>query len=257
MNKTTVLRNQLVFREVNNRIADITAQQREGEAEFLCECGRGESSSAIGLDLTAYEAFVREMPSSSSQVVTLLRKWTALSSLATATSWSSLWRTSGGRPNVCGRAAAGRVVGETLIDETGMWERAADAAGAPRFTVIGVLGGLIVREEHHSEVWRTLGVPHPASSWTLDDLYLDALPCIEALRGLGLRVCAVGNTPQETEELLVGVVDVLGSSERWGVAKPSAGSSRESSMRSDLPQTRSPMSETGWTTTSAPHGRLG
>jgi FMN phosphatase YigB (HAD superfamily) len=44
--------------------------------------------------------------------------------------------------------------------------------------------------------------------------------CIEALRALGLRVCAVGNTPQEAEELLRGVVDVLGSSGRWGVAKP-------------------------------------
>jgi FMN phosphatase YigB (HAD superfamily) len=114
-------------------------------------------------------------------------------------------------------------VGETLIDETGMWERAADATGVPRFTVMGVLGGLIVREEHHTEVWRALGVFHPASTWTLDDLYPDALSCIEALRGLGLRVCAVGNAPQETEELLGGVVDVLGSSERWGVAKPAAG----------------------------------
>lgn len=112
-------------------------------------------------------------------------------------------------------------VGETLIDETGLWERAADAAGVPRFTVMGVLGGLIVREEPHTEVWRTLGVSHPASSWTLADLYPDALFCIEALRALGLRVCAVGNTPQETEGLLAGVVDVLGSSERWGVAKPS------------------------------------
>ncbi len=33
-------------------------------------------------------------------------------------------------------------VGETLVDETGMWERAADAAGVPRFTLMGVLGGL-------------------------------------------------------------------------------------------------------------------
>ena len=33
-------------------------------------------------------------------------------------------------------------VGETLIDESGMWERAADAAGVPRFTLMGVLGGL-------------------------------------------------------------------------------------------------------------------
>ena len=33
-------------------------------------------------------------------------------------------------------------VGETLVDETGMWERAADKAGVPRFTLMGILGGL-------------------------------------------------------------------------------------------------------------------
>ena len=33
-------------------------------------------------------------------------------------------------------------VGETLIDESGTWERAADAAGVPHFTLMGVLGGL-------------------------------------------------------------------------------------------------------------------
>jgi hypothetical protein len=33
-------------------------------------------------------------------------------------------------------------VGETLVDETGMWERAAEVAGVPRFTLMGVLGGL-------------------------------------------------------------------------------------------------------------------
>jgi FMN phosphatase YigB (HAD superfamily) len=112
-------------------------------------------------------------------------------------------------------------VGETLIDETGMWERAAGVAGVPAFTLMGVLGGLAARGEHHDEVWGILGVPRASSTWTLDDLYQDAVPCIEGLRRLGLRACAVGNTPEETEELLGGVVEVLGSSERWGVAKPS------------------------------------
>ena len=33
-------------------------------------------------------------------------------------------------------------VGETLVDETPAWEAVADALGVPRFTLMGVLGGL-------------------------------------------------------------------------------------------------------------------
>ena len=103
-----------------------------------------------------------------------------------------------------------------------MWERAADVAGVPRFTLMGVLGGLAARGEHHSRVWGILGVERPRSSWTADELYDDALPCLDSLRGRGLRIAAVGNTPLETEELLREHVDVLGSSARWGVEKPAA-----------------------------------
>jgi FMN phosphatase YigB (HAD superfamily) len=111
-------------------------------------------------------------------------------------------------------------VGETLIDETGMWERAADAAGVPRFTLMGVLGGLAARGEYHTDAWSLLGVEHPASSWVREDFYPDALPTIQVLRSRGLRVAAVGNTPAATEELLREHLEVLGSSESWGVAKP-------------------------------------
>ena len=111
-------------------------------------------------------------------------------------------------------------LGETVVDETGMWERAADAAGVPRFTLMGVLGGLAARGEHHSEAWRILGVDPPASSWDPSDFYPDALPCLAALRAQGYLVGAVGNTPVETEELLREHVDMVGSSARWGVEKP-------------------------------------
>ena len=43
---------------------------------------------------------------------------------------------------------------------------------------------------------------------------------LERLRSRGLRVAAVGNTPAATEALLAPHVDVLGSSESWGVSKP-------------------------------------
>lgn len=111
-------------------------------------------------------------------------------------------------------------VGKTLVDETGMWERAADAAGVPRFTLMGVLGGLAARGEHHSRAWEILGVERPASTWTPEDFYPDALPCVDLLRSEGYFVGAVGNTPAETEELLQGRFDLIGSSERWGVEKP-------------------------------------
>jgi hypothetical protein len=47
--------NQLVFREVNQRIADITRGQHEGNSEFLCECGEASCISVIDLSLAEYE----------------------------------------------------------------------------------------------------------------------------------------------------------------------------------------------------------
>jgi len=111
-------------------------------------------------------------------------------------------------------------VGETLVDETGMWERAADAAGVTRFTLMGVLGGLAARGEHHDGAWKLLGVEHPAATWDPDDFYPDALRCLDLLRSQGYFVGAVGNTPAETEDLLREHVDLIGSSGRWGVEKP-------------------------------------
>ena len=101
-------------------------------------------------------------------------------------------------------------VGETLVDETGMWERAADAAGVPRFTLMGVLGGLAARGEQHGRVWEILGVEQPFAIWHEADFYPDALPCIAALRERGLHVGAAGNTRREAEEMLAAHVDLVG-----------------------------------------------
>jgi HAD superfamily hydrolase (TIGR01509 family) len=114
-------------------------------------------------------------------------------------------------------------VGETLVDETRMWERAADAARVPRFTLMGVLGGLAARGEHHTRVWELLGVEPPSSEWELDDFYPDALPCLARLREGGYRVAASGNTPASVEAGLRPYVDGVGSSASWGVDKPSPG----------------------------------
>jgi FMN phosphatase YigB (HAD superfamily) len=112
-------------------------------------------------------------------------------------------------------------VGETLIDETGMWERAAAAAGVTPFTLMGVLGGLAARGEHHSRVWEILDVDRPPSTWNEAELYPDALPCIRGLRRRGVLVGAAGNVPAGHEEPLRDHVDLLGSSGTWGVEKPS------------------------------------
>ena len=111
-------------------------------------------------------------------------------------------------------------VGETLVDETEMWTRAAGVAGVPPFTLMVVLGGLAARGEPHSRVWEILGVERPGSTWTLDDWYPDALACIERLRAAGYRVGASGNTPAFVEDDLRAYVDFVGSSASWGVEKP-------------------------------------
>jgi hypothetical protein len=56
-------RNQILFREVNERVRDVAAPlltARE-EAEFLCECGDDACLETIRLDLTEYDA-VRASP---------------------------------------------------------------------------------------------------------------------------------------------------------------------------------------------------
>jgi FMN phosphatase YigB (HAD superfamily) len=113
-------------------------------------------------------------------------------------------------------------VGETLFDETRSWERAADAAGVPRFTLLGMLGWLGAQGEGHSRVWEVLGIePGDGGGFTADDLYPDAKPALDELRSGGYVLGAVGNTTRQIEPLLHQLVDLVGSSERWRVEKPS------------------------------------
>jgi HAD superfamily hydrolase (TIGR01549 family) len=112
-------------------------------------------------------------------------------------------------------------VGETLVDETRAWERHADRLGVPRFTLMGIVGGLAARGESHRRAWELLGVePTEPLSPGHSDLYPDALECLGTLRGQGYRLGASGNMPESFERLLSAHVDVTGSSQRWGVHKP-------------------------------------
>jgi HAD superfamily hydrolase (TIGR01509 family) len=114
-------------------------------------------------------------------------------------------------------------VGETLVDETATWERAADAAGVPRFTLMGILGGLAVRGEHHARAWEILGVERPEGTpFARASLYPDAEPCLAELRGRGYRLGLAGNASREAYAGLGVDVDFVADSTEWGAEKPAA-----------------------------------
>jgi len=139
-------------------------------------------------------------------------------------------------------------VGETLIDESRLWHLWADWLDVPRATFDAALHDVIARREDHRRVFDVLRPDlapfdvaaareaRRAAGWPDDafeprDLYPDAVPCLRALHAHGWRVGIVGNQPAAAESMLLGalgtlgaagaVVDVVASSERWGVAKPS------------------------------------
>jgi HAD superfamily hydrolase (TIGR01509 family) len=111
-------------------------------------------------------------------------------------------------------------VGETLVDETNMWTRVALSAGLTPFTLMAGLGATIALERDHNDVWELLGIEHPEGTWTMDDWYGDALPCLTSLRSAGYGVFASGNVPAFVEEDLAPHFDAVASAARWGVWKP-------------------------------------
>ena len=114
-------------------------------------------------------------------------------------------------------------VGETLVDETGMWTRVAEAGGVTPFTLMAGLGATIALGRPHDDVWSMLGIDQPAGTWSMEDWYPDARACLERLRAAGYRVCACGNTPSFVEQELAPLVDAVASSESLGVWKPAPG----------------------------------
>lgn len=113
-------------------------------------------------------------------------------------------------------------IGETLVDETRVWERAADECAVPRFTLMALIGGAIARGESHRRAFEWLDVEPPRLAFDADVLYPDALPCLRALRERGLSVGAAGNMAVLHEDLIRPHVDFVASSARWRVQKPSA-----------------------------------
>lgn len=119
-------------------------------------------------------------------------------------------------------------VGETLVDEERWWRVLAERTGLQPHVVWAALGVTIARGEEHHLLWEHLGIRRPDGWWNdlpydLGDLYPDAVPCLEDVRALGLRVGIVGNQTAALErwarEALL-PADVISSSASLGVRKP-------------------------------------
>jgi FMN phosphatase YigB (HAD superfamily) len=119
-------------------------------------------------------------------------------------------------------------VGETLVDEERVWREVAAAAGLRPHVVWAALGKTIERGEEHWDLWRHLDTERPADAWTRigyapEDLFADAIPCLEGIRASGRLVGIAGNQSAEMEEWARSLelpVDVVTGSAGLGVRKP-------------------------------------
>lgn len=127
-------------------------------------------------------------------------------------------------------------VGETLMDERGLWDRWADWLGVGREEMREALGDTVRRREHHRAAFERLrpGFDVEAAQaqrralgdeagFRVEDLFADVLPCLADLRRTGIRTGIAGNTSVHTEQVLAeaGVsVDFMASAARWKLSKP-------------------------------------
>jgi HAD superfamily hydrolase (TIGR01662 family) len=124
-------------------------------------------------------------------------------------------------------------VGETLIDETRVWTCWAEVLGITPLTFMAAMGAVLARGQQFDEVFAFLGVsdrgPYRAAftaaygGFQERDLYPDAKPALDALRGAGYKLAIIANQPAERLEELrfLGVrADVMGMSAEMGVHKP-------------------------------------
>jgi len=128
-------------------------------------------------------------------------------------------------------------VGETIVDESREYGTWADWLGVPRHTFSAVFGAAIARGLDYREVFQVfqpgfdLGVERERrtaagqpESFSEENLYTDARPCLETLRAEGLLVGLAGNQTARAETILRALdlpVDLIGTSDGWGVEKPS------------------------------------
>jgi HAD superfamily hydrolase (TIGR01549 family) len=142
-------------------------------------------------------------------------------------------------------------VGETLVDETRVWSGWADRLGVTRLTFMAALGAGLARGESHRNVfdlfhpgydidaeWRRLVETGDYESIALDDLYPDAIGCLQALVADGYRVGVAANQPPTTADVMATLpvpLAVNGMSDVWGLHKPDAAFFARIAHELDLP----------------------
>jgi HAD superfamily hydrolase (TIGR01549 family) len=127
-------------------------------------------------------------------------------------------------------------VGETLVNETRLWNRWSAYLGVEADIFRSALDEVIANGEHHRAVFdrfspgfgverakRDRAARGDVDIFNAADLYPDALPCLRTLRELGYVVGIAGNQPRDAEAVLktLGLqVDFVAGSAAWGVEKP-------------------------------------
>jgi HAD superfamily hydrolase (TIGR01662 family) len=130
-------------------------------------------------------------------------------------------------------------VGETLIDESREYGSWADWLGVPRHTFSSVFGGVIARGGDYREVFQYFRPGFDLAKerqarldaglgeyLNAHDLYPDARPCLQALKGAGYFVGIAGNQTARAGRFLRELnlpCDVLATSDDWGAEKPNLG----------------------------------
>jgi HAD superfamily hydrolase (TIGR01549 family) len=142
-------------------------------------------------------------------------------------------------------------VGETIVDESREYGTWADWLGVPRHTFSAVMGAVIARGMDYREAFQVFRPGFSLSderdrraaagqpeSFGEENLYPDARPCLAGLREQGMLVGLAGNQTARAERILHGLdlpVDVIGTSDTWGVEKPSSAFFRRAIVEAGCP----------------------
>lgn len=127
-------------------------------------------------------------------------------------------------------------IGGTVVREDRSWTQWADWLNVTPPVLFAALGAVIANREDDRRVFELIqpnfdfeterrAKETSGLNWHLqnEDLYPDAIPCIQELSELGYRIGLAGNQPTSIEAMIEELalpVEFIASSERWGVSKP-------------------------------------
>ncbi|WP_461001077.1 HAD family hydrolase [Streptomonospora sediminis] len=130
-------------------------------------------------------------------------------------------------------------VGETLIDETRIFERWAHRLGVPRLAFFGLMGAVLAEGRPLTDAFRLVKpgfeLDAESAAWLAEepeslrenfdagDLYADVRPALAELQAMGVSVVIAGNQPSAAGASLAAMdlpADQIHVSDDWGVAKP-------------------------------------